>query len=609
MTVEHECYFDDDIAIWSSQVEIEQDAAIIGPPAAGTVATAPSSQVATLIRPGSAWNGTERGSPVLVPYSFATRDTSYYDPTYNPGNFGFPSGEGFSPGRSEAFDATQRAWIGEALALWEQVCGVTFIEVPDSLLKFSSGIRFALENIDPQWAGYTASSLPYGATIVLQRTLLADAALNPGTYDFYTVLHEIGHAVGLKHPFEGSPTLPQGEDSSANTVMSYTNARNYTHLGPIDIAAAQHLYGTPEAEAAAPVRWARGPGGSLITIGNDAPNTITGLDIRDRVRAGGGNDVIRTQAGDDDILPGSGDDTVYGGDGFDTVWAETPRRHAVAINLGGEKELTLSSGRDVLVDIEAIRFFDGQLSFHANSAAGRVFRLYGAALGREPDPVGLGQWAQGLDIGATTLKAVAASFVESAEFTARFGAPDNAGFVILLYANVLGRAPDAPGLAFWTNAMAAGTSRGEALLGFSEAAEYKQATAATYHQGLWAPDPEAVDVLRAYLAVLDRLPDAGGLAHWTAAREAGLAQAELVEGFVGSAEFQGRFGGLSNRAFVEQLYRTALDRDADAAGLAAWTGLLDSGTGSRSGVALGFSSSVEMTIKATPLVEDGFLLA
>ncbi len=111
------------------------------------------------------------------------------------------------------------------------------------------------------------------------------------------------------------------------------------------------------------------------------------------------------------------------------------------------------------------------------------------------------------------------------------------------------------------------------------------------------------------MAVLDRLPNGGGLASWTAAREGGTGRFELIDAFVASAEFQGRFGHLSNRDFVAQLYRTALDREADAHGLAAWTRVLDAGADSRSGVAFGFADSTEMTVKLTPLVHDGILFA
>ena len=38
-----------------------------------------------------------------------------------------------------------------------------------------------------------------------------------------TVVHELGHALGLKHPFSGDSTLPSNEDNTAYTLMSYTN--------------------------------------------------------------------------------------------------------------------------------------------------------------------------------------------------------------------------------------------------------------------------------------------------------------------------------------------------------------------------------------------------
>jgi hypothetical protein len=34
-------------------------------------------------------------------------------------------------------------------------------------------------------------------------------------------VHEIGHALGFKHPFEGEPVLAIDLDSKSNTVMSY----------------------------------------------------------------------------------------------------------------------------------------------------------------------------------------------------------------------------------------------------------------------------------------------------------------------------------------------------------------------------------------------------
>ncbi|WP_459828153.1 M10 family metallopeptidase C-terminal domain-containing protein, partial [Hydrogenophilus islandicus] len=54
--------------------------------------------------------------------------------------------------------------------------------------------------------------------------------LGDGGYGKNTIVHEMGHALGLKHPFEGGTVLPADKDNRVNTVMSYTD---FKYLVPV----------------------------------------------------------------------------------------------------------------------------------------------------------------------------------------------------------------------------------------------------------------------------------------------------------------------------------------------------------------------------------------
>ena len=54
--------------------------------------------------------------------------------------------------------------------------------------------------------------------------------LGAGDYGYMTINHELGHALGLKHPFEDGATLPTSQDNRVNTIMSYTDYRDLTPI-------------------------------------------------------------------------------------------------------------------------------------------------------------------------------------------------------------------------------------------------------------------------------------------------------------------------------------------------------------------------------------------
>lgn len=103
-------------------------------------------------------------------------------------------------------------------------------------------------------------------------------------------------------------------------------------------------------------------------------------------------------------------------------------------------------------------------------------------------------------------------------------------------------------------------------------------------------------IYRLYRATFLREPDRGGYDYWKARLDTGTSLHTIANGFTGSTEFRQRYGALDNRAFVTLLYRNVMERAPDAGGLAHWVGALDGGQ-SRGHVLVGFSESTELKNK------------
>ena len=105
-------------------------------------------------------------------------------------------------------------------------------------------------------------------------------------------------------------------------------------------------------------------------------------------------------------------------------------------------------------------------------------------------------------------------------------------------------------------------------------------------------------IVRLYRSFLGRAPDAGGLKFWINRRRA-VAPArtwsatQIAESFTHSDEFVRKYGSMSNKAFVTQIYTDVLGRAADPSGVTFWTKQLDTKKKDRAQVVIGFSESTE----------------
>jgi serralysin len=330
--------------------------------------------------PDVTWNGiTTLGAPVIVTYSFvASADLASWEAWAAYPNNGYT-----------AMTASQRANARDAMALYAAVAGIVFVEVASSEgmvnLMNTSGSGYG------GWAAvaYATESYTSSGELVVDNS----GTFDEGSYAFQTLLHELGHSLGLQHPFEGNLTLAGAVDNQAHTVMTYNISSPFVRqLGTLDVQAVQALYGPAAAVAGWVASWAAGV---LTVTGTLAADNILGALGANLLKGAGGsdslhgrqdNDTLQGGVGNDSLWGNIGSDSLLGQAGHDVLWAyETADGWddgADSLYGGaGNDNLTGGMGADLLsggLGADVLNGRDGNDTLRGGDGADR---LYGGAAG------------------------------------------------------------------------------------------------------------------------------------------------------------------------------------------------------------------------------------
>ncbi|MGY0714067.1 M10 family metallopeptidase C-terminal domain-containing protein, partial [Azospirillum argentinense] len=352
------------------------------------------------------WNAnTVVGTPVTLTYSFLTSVPTYYAA-------GAAQRNGFA-----AVTASMQAGIQSALAFYEQVANVKFTFDPSGNGQLTFG-QCSMGSGSAAYAYYAMGpgQSQHAGDVWFNVNYPVNQTQTVGSYGYMTTLHEIGHAMGLKHPGnynaggDGTPGpyLPYSTDNVKYTVMSYYGGNlslaNPQTLQVYDIQAIQYLYGAntswnsgndsytfSNSSLTRMTIWDGGGNdtldasnqthaatinlnaGSFSSIGVDAYGIAAFQNISiaynvtiENAIGSSGNDTLTGNAADNILTGGAGNDSINGGGGANTAVFTGDRSEYGAYLVSGMVKVTDRidgrDGIDTLQNVQFLKFADQMVS-------------------------------------------------------------------------------------------------------------------------------------------------------------------------------------------------------------------------------------------------------
>ncbi|SHJ87341.1 protein of unknown function [Roseomonas rosea] len=514
-----------------------------------------------------------------------------------------------------------------AAELWDDLIAPSLTEIADESAQIVIG-RSRLTQNDGTYATVEVATLPAGpgsyAMKPSQVWLSANWATNsdPGfqdsRYGLTTLIHELGHSLGLSHPglYNATPgrsityehDAVFAQDTRQYTLMSYFNAgldgSGARHIGPdgvprypstpmlYDIATIQSIYGadmtTRVDDTVYGFNSTAGRSVYDFSVNTTPIIAIWDADGRDTIDLSGfsanqridlregaysdvgglaGNLAIAFGAEIEDAIGGSGQDHMTGNavDNFLSGGAGDD----ILIGLDGDDALYGEAGNDTMnggAGDNRLNGGDGYdtVDLRDQGRRGESFSAAGTTTERE-HATGTDEW-QTLEVALY------------ADGRMVFDANDAAAQIMRLYAATLDRNLDQEGLNGHVNAMAHGTTLMDVANTILSSTEFASRFGANLANDAF------VDLI--YTNLFGYTADATNRAFWIGNLDAGISRAQFVSSLAEDTDARNATASILTAGlwdldetadFVARLYTVALDRAPEVTGLTGWRSYAESG--------------------------------